>query len=217
MNDATYQINAVRRTVGSRTLEAGAAHTTTISQVYDATVDDVWDACTNPERIPRWFLPVSGELRLGGRYQLEGNAGGTIETCDPPHGFTATWEFGGGISWIEVRITAEPDERTRFELEHIAQVGDDIWAQFGPGAVGVGWDLSVLGLATHLATGEANDAAEFAAWTASPDGVAFVAACSERWADADIAAGTDAASARAAAARTLTAYTEPGAPDPTEG
>jgi uncharacterized protein YndB with AHSA1/START domain len=49
----------------------------TITQVYAAPVEDVWDACTNPARIPRWFLPVSGELRLGGRYQLEGNAGGT--------------------------------------------------------------------------------------------------------------------------------------------
>ena len=95
-------------------------------------------------------------------------------------------------------------------------MGDDIWAQFGPGAVGVGWDLGVLGLAMHLVTGEANDAAEFAAWTASPDGVAFVAACSERWVDADIAAGADPSVARAAGARTKTAYTEPGAPDPTE-
>jgi uncharacterized protein YndB with AHSA1/START domain len=216
MIDAQHQLNSVRRTVGSRTLEAGEAHTTTISQVYDASVDDVWDACTNPERIPRWFLPVSGELRLGGRYQLEGNAGGTIEQCDPPHGFTATWEYGGGISWIEVRITAESDERTRMELEHIAQVGDDIWAQFGPGAVGIGWELGLLGLAMHLATGEQVDAAEVAAWTASPDGVAFITTSSERWCDADIAAGTDPAVARAAAARTTTAYTEPGAPDPTE-
>ena len=38
------------------------------SGIGDAAIDDVWDACTNPERIPRWFLPVSGDLRLGGRY-----------------------------------------------------------------------------------------------------------------------------------------------------
>jgi uncharacterized protein YndB with AHSA1/START domain len=57
--------------------------------------------CTNPERIPRWFLPVSGELKEGGRYQLEGNAGGTITRCDPPHGFDATWEMGSDMSWIE--------------------------------------------------------------------------------------------------------------------
>ena len=44
----------------------------------------MWDACTDPERIGRWFLPVSGDLRLGGRYQLEGNAGGEILRCEPP-------------------------------------------------------------------------------------------------------------------------------------
>ncbi|NDV10553.1 activator of HSP90 ATPase [Rhodococcus sp. IEGM 248] len=90
---------AVRRSVGSRTLEAGEARTVTIGQTYDATVEEVWEACTTAERIPRWFLPVTGDLRLHGRYQLEGNAGGEILTCDPPNGFTATWEYGGDVSW----------------------------------------------------------------------------------------------------------------------
>jgi uncharacterized protein YndB with AHSA1/START domain len=112
MIDVTGQINAVRRRVGTRVLEAGEARTVTISQTYRAAIEDVWDACTNAERIPRWFLPVSGELKLGGRYQLEGNAGGTIERCDPPHSFSATWEYGGEVSWIEVRLTAEAAERT---------------------------------------------------------------------------------------------------------
>jgi uncharacterized protein YndB with AHSA1/START domain len=207
MIDVAHQINAVRREVGSRVMEAGEARTTVISQTYDATIDDLWDACTNPERIPRWFLPVTGDLRLHGRYQLEGNAGGTIEQCDPPKGFAATWEYGGEVSWIEVRLTPESGERTRFELEHIAHV-DDRWAEFGPGAVGVGWDLAVVGLTLHLASGGgAVDPAEVAAWTASADGKAFVTASSERWRDASIAAGTDPAEATAAAERTTAAYT----------
>ena len=105
MIDVSHQISAVRRTVGKRVLEAGEARVMTISQVYDTDVDDLWDACTNAERIPRWFLPVSGELKVGGKYQLEGNAGGTVERCDPPKSFAATWEFGGDVSWIEVRLT----------------------------------------------------------------------------------------------------------------
>ena len=107
MIEVIEQINAVRRRVGRRTLEAGEAHSVIISQVYAAPIDDVWDACTNPIRIPRWFLPVTGDLKPGGHYQLEGNAGGTIERCDPPREFTATWEFGGQTSWIEVRLTGE--------------------------------------------------------------------------------------------------------------
>ncbi|MGH9223767.1 MAG: hypothetical protein ACRD2W_08260 [Acidimicrobiales bacterium] len=46
-----------------------------ISRTYDTTVEDLFDACTSAERIPRWFLPVTGNLRVGGRYQLAGNAG----------------------------------------------------------------------------------------------------------------------------------------------
>ena len=152
MIDVTHQISAVERRVGQRTLAAGEARVVTVSRSYSGPVDDVWDACTNPERLPRWFLPVTGELKVGGHYQLEGNAGGTIERCDPPHSFAATWEYGGEVSWIEVSLTAQ-DGRTRLRLEHIAHVDDERWTEFGPGAVGVGWDLSVLGLARHLETG----------------------------------------------------------------
>ena len=144
MIDVSHQIAAVQRTVGHRTLAAGEARVVTISRSYPARLEDLWDACTNPERIPRWFLPITGELQLGGHYQLEGNAGGTVESCDPPHSFTATWEYGGEVSWIEVRVTAE-GEQARLQLEHIAHVDDERWAEFGPGAVGIGWDLGLAG------------------------------------------------------------------------
>jgi uncharacterized protein YndB with AHSA1/START domain len=209
MIDVSQQINAVRRQVGTRVLEAGEARTVTVSQSYDAAVDDVWDACTNPERIPRWFLPITGDLRAGGRYQLQGNAGGTIERCDPPTGFAATWEFGGQVSWIEVRLAAEPGGRTRLVLEHIALV-DERWAEFGPGAVGIGWDMGLVGLATHLSSRQSVAPEEGAAWAASAGGRRFMSLSSQRWCDASIAAGTDEAGARAAAGRTIAAYTGTG-------
>lgn len=207
MIDVVEQINAVTRTVGSRRLEAGEARTVTISRTYDASVEDVWDACTDPERIPRWFMPVSGDLRVGGRFQLEGNAGGTIERCDPPHVLATSWEYGGEVSWIEVRLAAATGGGTRFELEHTARVDDERWEEFGPGAVGVGWDLGTMGLALHLASGEPVDPAEVAAWNASDDGRRFTTLSSEGWRDAYVAAGADPAAAREAAERTTAAYT----------
>ena len=154
MIDVVQQVNAAQRRVGGRVLEAGQARTVTIARSYETSVEDLWDAATNPERIPRWFLPVTGELELGGRYQLEGNAGGTIESCDPPHGFGATWEYGGSMGWIEVRLSAQGDARTLFELEHITPVDDGgHWDRFGPAATGVGWDLALIGLTLHLASG----------------------------------------------------------------
>lgn len=209
MIDATHQVSAVARSLGSRTLDAGEARVQTISQVYPSDLDDVWDACTDPERLPRWFAPVTGELRLGGRYQVEGNAAGTVERCDPPKGFAATWEFGGQVSWIEVSL--EPvEDGTRLTLEHVAHVGDEFWSQYGPGATGVGWDLALLGLATHLATG-ADVPPEATAWATSPEGVAFVTATSEAWGAASVAAGTEPEAAREAVARTTAFYT--GAPE----
>jgi uncharacterized protein YndB with AHSA1/START domain len=207
MIDVAHQISSVRRTVGRRTLEAGEARIVTLTRVYESPLEDVWDACTNPERIPRWFLPVSGDLRLGGRYQLEGNAGGTIERCDPPRSFAATWEYGGEVSWIEVRLTSEAGGATRLELEHIAHVDDERWAQFGPGAVGIGWDLALIGLTLHLDGAERVDPEAFAAWSASDDGRRFATLASERWAQASIAGGTDAAEARAAEEQVTAFYT----------
>jgi uncharacterized protein YndB with AHSA1/START domain len=90
-------------------------------RVYSASQSDLWDALTNADRIPRWFLPVSGDLRLGGRYQLEGNAGGAVERCEEPESFAVTWEFGGMLSWLEVTLTPNGD-RTVLELAHEAHV-----------------------------------------------------------------------------------------------
>ncbi|KIH99456.1 hypothetical protein LP52_07410 [Streptomonospora alba] len=211
MIDVNHQISAVRRRLGTRTLDAGEARVMTIGQTYDSPVEDVWDAVTNPERIPRWFLPVSGDLSEGGRYQLEGNAGGTISSCDPPTSFTATWEFGGQVSWIEVSLAAEPTG-TRLELVHIAHVDDELWDRFGPGAVGVGWDMALMGLAEHLASGAAADPAEVESWMASDEGRSFVELSSERWRRASVEFGTDEEAARAAAERTTAFYT--GAEEP---
>jgi uncharacterized protein YndB with AHSA1/START domain len=207
MIDVSEEISAVRRDVGGRVLEAGQARVVTISRSYPAELADVWDACTNPERIPRWFLPVSGELKEGGRYQLEGNAGGTITRCDPPRGFDATWEMGGDMSWIELRLAGDGNGRTLFLLRHIAHVDDERWAQFGPGAVGVGWDSGLIGLYLHLTTKQVMDPAKVAKWSASGEGRRFVTEASDAWYEANVASGTNPADARAAADRTAAFYT----------
>jgi len=206
MTEVTHQISAVQRRVGRRTLTQGEARTMTISRSYGTTVEDLWDACTRPERIARWFSPVSGELRAGGRFQIEGNASGTVERCEPPRGFDATWEYGDNTSWIEVRLSPQPGDRALLELEHIARVEDKIWAEFGPGAVGIGWDLGLLGLARYLSNGQAFGPKQGPAWLASADGKLFVSLSGERWRDANVAAGVSRAEADAAAQRCAAAY-----------
>ncbi|WP_396881780.1 SRPBCC family protein [Mycobacterium sp. SMC-4] len=198
--DVSEHVNAVRRTVGGRALEAGEARVVTLTRSYATGATDLWDACTNPERLPRWFAPVHGDLRLDGKYQVEGNASGTVLTCDPPHSFTATWEFGGGLSWIELTITDEGPEQASLQLDHIALVGDEMWPQYGPGAVGIGWDLALLGLAIHLETGEAVPA-EFREeeWVTTGAGRDYIRSAGEGWYRAQVASGEDTSVARRAA------------------
>jgi uncharacterized protein YndB with AHSA1/START domain len=205
--DVDHQINAVQRNLGTRTIDIGEAHVVTVSQAYDTDPADLWDAVTNIERIPRWFLPISGDLQLGGTYQLEGQAGGTVLTCDPPKNFTATWEFGGNISWIDVSISSDGPDRARLVLEHIMPVADDeIWRQFGPGAVGMGWDSMLLGLALHLATGEAVDPSFGQQWMGTADGRRFLTLSGDEWYAVNVNFGTDPAAARAMADRCVAAY-----------
>jgi uncharacterized protein YndB with AHSA1/START domain len=175
---------------------------------YRAAQADLWDALTSADRIPRWFLPVSGDLRVGGRYQLEGNASGVVERCKEPESFAVTWEFGGMLSWLEVTLTSDGD-RTTLQLAHEEPVDPDQWARFGPSAIGVGWDLSLMGLGRHLDSGARRNPREAAAFPASPDGVGFIRAAAAAWADAAVADGDEPGAAQQAAARTMAFYTTP--------
>lgn len=204
-------IGAEIRRFEEREHDGGLARAVIAERDYSTDPADLWDAITNAERIPRWFLPVSGDLRLGGRYQLQGNAGGTITRCDPPEALDLTWEFGGGTSWVHVRLQPE-GESVRLVLEHIAPVGvmEEHWASFGPAAVGTGWDLSLMGLGMYIETCLPVDTAAFATWAGSDEGKIFMRASAAAWAKAHIAAGEDADTAHGMAERTARFYTGEG-------
>lgn len=208
--DIARHIGALTRRVVMGERDGKPAHIVIASRSFDTGIDDIWDAVTNAERIPRWFSPVSGDLRLGGRYRIEGNAEGTIETCEPPRRLALTWEFAGQVSWVEVDLAEEPDGTTRLELRHIAVLDDEylkFWDQFGPGAVGVGWDLSFLGLAEHLEKGWDKPPETDTEWVKTDEYRSFVAASSAGWHDASVALGTDAEAAAAARDATTKFYT----------
>jgi uncharacterized protein YndB with AHSA1/START domain len=206
--DPAATAGLVTREVRSGFRDGAATKITIARRVYLTDQADLWDAVTNPDRIPRWFLPVSGDLRVGGRYQTQGNAGGVVERCKEPESFAVTWEFGETVSWLEVTLT--PDgERTALELAHEAHVTPELWGQFGPGAVGVGWDLALMGLGRHLDSGASVDPKEAAAFTASADGAAFIRSAAEGWATAAIGDGEEPDVARQASARTVAFYTPP--------
>ncbi len=89
---------AVTRVVENREREGRPARVVVATPDSPTTTGDLWEALTNPQRITRWFLPISGDLRLGGRYQFQGNAGGMITGCEPPKQLAVTWEYGGEVA-----------------------------------------------------------------------------------------------------------------------
>lgn len=208
--DHGQAFGATFREVEERLHEGQPARVVAAARVYPTDRDDLWNALTDAERLPRWFLPITGDLRVGGRYQLQGNVGGSITRCDAPEALDVTWEYGGQLSWVTVRLTPEGDG-TRLSLEHITPRGEDsdaFWSQYGPGATGVGWDLSFIAMALHIESGgQPIDRDENDAWMASADGKALMRRCADAWGEAHIAGGANADEARAMASRTADFYT----------
>ena len=184
-----------------RVSSASDLRTITLTQTYATTVEDLWSACTEPARLSRWFLPVTGDLVVGGGFSLKDNAHGTISECSPPAFFRATWEYDGSVSWIAVRFLALP-EGARLELNHTMPV-DDRWTEFGPGATGIGWEIGFLNLGLHV-TGHPVEDEE--TWAATPEGQRSLAKSAEGWGAAHIESGEDPAAARSAAARAAEGY-----------
>lgn len=201
-------LGKVKRTVERVNHEGELARAVRLERSYDTSPEDLWDAVTKRDRLPRWFLPVTGDLKLGGRYQLEGNAAGTILECDPPTLLFITWEFGGHTSWVEVRFSSESAHRSSFTLTHMLPLieDDEHWEEYGPGATGMGWELGLIGLALHLQS-DGEVGFNETTFGASADGRAYISRSSEEWGRAHIAAGEDSDRAVAAAKRTAAFYT----------
>ncbi len=211
MKDVMDELVAITRETAPAKTPAGDGHKIVLRRTYPAAIDEVWDALTTGERINRWFLPISGDLRLGGHYQFEGNAGGEILACEPPARLRISWVMGepspDTFSEVEVRLTTV-EGGTLFEMEHVATVPPGMWEQFGPGAVGVGWDGGLLGLGLHL-TGAELSTEEKQAWDSSEEGRAFMTASSKAWGEAYAASGADPDTVAAAVAATTQFYVPP--------
>jgi uncharacterized protein YndB with AHSA1/START domain len=153
MIDLLTEINAIHREV-TMTGAEGENVTVLLRRAYPADIEDVWDAITDPDRIKRWFMPITGDLREGGTFQLEGNAGGQILNCDRPRRLKVT--FGGETSLVEVRLAADGNDHTTLELEHSVPLE---MAGSGAGSlyVGPGWDGALLGLGQFLRGEVADD------------------------------------------------------------
>ena len=182
MIDILEHINAVQREV-SRT---GETVTVRMRRSYQAEPEELWDALTDPERMRRWFWPVTGDFKVGGTFQLQDNAGGEVLECEPPKRFKVT--FGGPTSVLELRLLPGSGASTELELEH--SMGEPP-APGGSGAlwVGPGWDGGFLALALYV-SGDLPEGTNPVEMANSPAVVRFNEQSVRAWIEAVRSSGT---------------------------
>jgi uncharacterized protein YndB with AHSA1/START domain len=105
-----------------RDIPAGEARVAVMKRTYDATVEDVWSACTDPERLARWYVPVTGDLRVGGTFEQKNMGSGEILACDAPSHLRLS--LGGGADEIEVWLRDAGDGLTELEVQHATTISE---------------------------------------------------------------------------------------------
>ena len=120
-----------------------------VEDLYNTDIDDLWDACTTPERLARWIAELSGDLRVGGTihttFTSTWTGAGRIEICDRPHHLLLTMEPGtDDESELEAWLSEEGD-RTRLVVEERGLLLDQIHFH------GAGWQAHLEDLRHSLA------------------------------------------------------------------
>lgn len=171
---------------------------------------EVWDAIARPERLARWFAPVSGELRVGGRFRVAGfsvagEAAGAILACEPARRLELEWEAAGEIGWVDIALSHYGGGGARLTFTHSVRETER-WRAFGPAGIGVGWDLASYALVGHLARPRVD--IDLRTMAALPESRRFLASCAESWGRLAIEAGEDPDAARAAATAAAALYAD---------
>lgn len=126
-----------------------------VEDVYATSIDDLWSAITEPERLARWIAEVSGDLGVGGEFRASFTSGwtgtGSVEVCDSPRLLRVrTHQPGEEPTIMEAQLSPEGDG-TRLVIEErglpLAEYADH----------GAGWQAHAEDLHAHLAGAEPTD------------------------------------------------------------
>ena len=125
---------------------------------FDADIENLWSALTDPGRLARWMGEVEGDFRVGGEFRARFFASGwegtgRVEACEPPRRLLLLTGQSGQSreNFIEVTLAADGGQTTV------------VWEERGmpPGqlaAYGAGIQVHVEDLAAFLAGRERCDA-----------------------------------------------------------
>lgn len=145
-------------TTGTMRALDGSRGAVRVEDVYETGIEDLWDACTRPERLARWIAEVSGDFRVGATVHVTFTSTATgparVEVCEAPHHLLLTMQPGTEEeAELEAWLTEEGD-RTRLVVEERGVPVDKLHFY------AAGWQVHLEDLGRALRTGT----------TAHPDG-----------------------------------------------
>jgi uncharacterized protein YndB with AHSA1/START domain len=133
-----------------RTLDAtrGAVR---VEEVYDTDIDDLWQACTTPDRLSRWIARVTGDLHEGGTVEAvftsTWSGAMRIEVCEAPRHLLLTGAPGtGDETELEAWLSSEGSQ-TRLVVEERGLPTGQLHFY------GAGWQVHLEDLGRSLVTG----------------------------------------------------------------
>lgn len=196
------EINAVIRKITT----SEKSHQVIMERAFDTDADDLWEACTSPQRLSRWFEPVRGDLTVGTRYMLTASGTeGDILRCEPSRHLAISWEYQGDVSHVDVDLIPAENERTLLRVTHHVP-SDDHWETYGPAAPGVGWEESLRALSLYLAGDPRYAPDEMEKFASTPEGQELTRRATAAWGQVDKAAGIPAKVAQTRASSTAAFY-----------
>ncbi len=163
----TSDAQASARILGSLRSEDGKG-VVRMEDRFDAGIEDVWAALTQPSHLSQWYGEVEGDLRVGGEYRAHvfatgSDINGRVEACEPSRRLRVTvretdesWREGQGAPPFDERaeatLTADGDQTVLV----IEVRGMSVELLF---AYGTGWQIHVEDLGAHLSGRGRGDAA----------------------------------------------------------
>lgn len=116
---------------------------------FDTSIEDLWSAITDPERLARWIARVEGDLKLGGefyaRFTSTWEGPGRVDICEPPRRLLVTMEPGQDEETVIEAILTPDGDHTRLVVEDRG-LPVDVAPDHG-----AGWQAHIEDLAAYLA------------------------------------------------------------------
>jgi len=131
---------------------AGNIRSALLRRRFDTSIEKVWSACTERERLRLWFGDVGGDMREGGVLSIdvgmEEKVTSRILRCERPHHLLVTWSYAGDardpVDQVELRLSSDGDGAV-LELEHRSADETAWWLGVGPG-----WEDWIIRLSVML-------------------------------------------------------------------